>query len=79
MLPLLWTESPLLPVLYLYGRDDGCFAKVFTCWMEEMLPGRAVRRQSWSMLDISWSLNNRISLGKWSWRSSAHLVDAMVA
>jgi len=34
----LWTEMPLLPCLYLHGRDDGCMTPVFTRWTEKALP-----------------------------------------
>jgi pimeloyl-ACP methyl ester carboxylesterase len=34
----LWTEPPLLPSLYLHGRDDGCMTPAFTHWVEKVLP-----------------------------------------
>ncbi|MCV7381849.1 alpha/beta hydrolase [Mycobacterium alsense] len=34
----LWTEEPLLPCLYLHGRDDGCMTSAFTYWTEKALP-----------------------------------------
>lgn len=34
----LWTEPPILPSLYLHGRDDGCFAPALTHWTEKVLP-----------------------------------------
>ncbi|BBX63012.1 epoxide hydrolase [Mycobacterium saskatchewanense] len=34
----LWTEAPLLPCLYLHGRDDGCMTSAFTRWTEKALP-----------------------------------------
>ncbi|HTX64468.1 MAG TPA: alpha/beta fold hydrolase [Opitutaceae bacterium] len=34
----LWTEEPLLPCLYLHGRDDGCMTSAFTRWTEKALP-----------------------------------------
>ncbi len=34
----LWTEAPILPSLYLHGRDDGCMTSAFTHWVERVLP-----------------------------------------
>ncbi|MFZ1176267.1 MAG: alpha/beta fold hydrolase [Mycobacterium sp.] len=34
----LWTEAPVLPCLYLHGRDDGCMTPAFTQWVEKVLP-----------------------------------------
>jgi pimeloyl-ACP methyl ester carboxylesterase len=34
----LWTEAPILPTLYLHGRDDGCMTSAFTHWTEKVLP-----------------------------------------
>jgi pimeloyl-ACP methyl ester carboxylesterase len=34
----LWTEKPVLPCLYLHGRDDGCMTAAFTPWVEKVLP-----------------------------------------
>lgn len=34
----LWTESPVLPSLYLHGRDDGCFTPALTKLTERVLP-----------------------------------------
>jgi pimeloyl-ACP methyl ester carboxylesterase len=34
----LWTEPPVLPCLYLHGRDDGCMTPAFTLWTEKVLP-----------------------------------------
>jgi pimeloyl-ACP methyl ester carboxylesterase len=34
----LWTEAPILPSLYLHGRDDGCMTSAFTHWTEKALP-----------------------------------------
>lgn len=34
----LWTEPPVLPCLYLHGRDDGCMTPAFTRWAEKVLP-----------------------------------------
>ncbi len=34
----LWTEKPVLPCLYLHGRDDGCMTPAFTRWVEKVLP-----------------------------------------
>jgi pimeloyl-ACP methyl ester carboxylesterase len=34
----LWTEVPVLPSLYLHGRDDGCMTSAFTHWAEKVLP-----------------------------------------
>ena len=34
----LWTEEPVLPCLYLHGRDDGCMTSAFTHWTEKALP-----------------------------------------
>ncbi len=34
----LWTEAPILPSLYLHGRDDGCASPAFTHWTEKVLP-----------------------------------------
>jgi len=34
----LWTEPPLLPSLYLHGRDDGCMTPAFAHWTEKVLP-----------------------------------------
>jgi len=33
-----WTEAPILPSLYLHGRDDGCMTPAFTHWAEKVLP-----------------------------------------
>jgi pimeloyl-ACP methyl ester carboxylesterase len=33
-----WTEAPLLPCLYLHGRDDGCMTPAFSRWTEKALP-----------------------------------------
>ncbi|MEB4210366.1 alpha/beta fold hydrolase [Mycobacterium sp. 94-17] len=33
-----WTEAPLLPSLYLHGRDDGCMTPAFARWAERVLP-----------------------------------------
>jgi len=33
-----WTEAPILPSLYLHGRDDGCMTSAFTHWTEKVLP-----------------------------------------
>jgi pimeloyl-ACP methyl ester carboxylesterase len=37
-LNLLWNEPPILPSLYLHGRDDGCMTPAFTHWVEKVLP-----------------------------------------
>jgi pimeloyl-ACP methyl ester carboxylesterase len=34
----LWTAAPIVPSLYLHGRDDGCFTPAFTQWTERVLP-----------------------------------------
>ncbi len=34
----LWTEAPIVPSLYLHGRDDGCMTSAFTQWAEKVLP-----------------------------------------
>jgi pimeloyl-ACP methyl ester carboxylesterase len=34
----LWTQPPVLPCLYLHGRDDGCMTSAFTRWAEKVLP-----------------------------------------
>ena len=34
----LWTEAPVLPCLYLHGRDDRCMTVAFTRWAEKVLP-----------------------------------------
>jgi len=34
----LWVEAPIVPSLYLHGRDDGCFRTDFTYWTEKVLP-----------------------------------------
>ena len=34
----LWTEEPVLPCLYLHGRDDGCMTPAFARWVEKVLP-----------------------------------------
>ncbi|MCV7079787.1 alpha/beta fold hydrolase [Mycobacterium szulgai] len=34
----LWTEPPVVPSLYLHGREDGCFSAAFTHWTEKALP-----------------------------------------
>src|SRR5271163_3884595 len=34
----LWTAAPVVPSLYLHGRDDGCFTPAFTQWTERVLP-----------------------------------------
>ena len=34
----LWTAAPIVPSLYLHGRDDGCFTSAFTQWTERVLP-----------------------------------------
>jgi len=34
----LWTAVPILPSLYLHGRDDGCMTPVFAHWTEKVLP-----------------------------------------
>jgi pimeloyl-ACP methyl ester carboxylesterase len=34
----LWTQPPILPSLYLHGRDDGCMAPAFAYWTERVLP-----------------------------------------
>ena len=34
----LFTQAPILPSLYLHGRDDGCFTSAFTQWTERVLP-----------------------------------------
>jgi pimeloyl-ACP methyl ester carboxylesterase len=31
-------ESPMLPCLYLHGREDGCITPAFTRWVEKVLP-----------------------------------------
>jgi pimeloyl-ACP methyl ester carboxylesterase len=33
-----WMQAPLLPSLYLHGRDDGCMTPDFTYWTEKVLP-----------------------------------------
>jgi pimeloyl-ACP methyl ester carboxylesterase len=33
-----WTEEPVLPCLYLHGRDDGCMTPAFAHWTEKVLP-----------------------------------------
>jgi pimeloyl-ACP methyl ester carboxylesterase len=32
------TEVPMLPCLYLHGREDGCITSAFTYWAEKVLP-----------------------------------------
>ena len=34
----LWTEPPILPSLYMHGRDDGCMTSAFAQWTEKVLP-----------------------------------------
>jgi pimeloyl-ACP methyl ester carboxylesterase len=34
----LWTLPPILPTLYLHGRDDGCMTSAFAYWAEKVLP-----------------------------------------
>lgn len=34
----LWTAPPILPSLYLHGRDDGCMTPAFAHWTEKALP-----------------------------------------
>lgn len=34
----LWTKEPVLPCLYLHGRDDGCMTPAFARWTERALP-----------------------------------------
>ena len=34
----LFTKPPLLPSLYLHGRDDGCMSPAFAYWVEKVLP-----------------------------------------
>jgi pimeloyl-ACP methyl ester carboxylesterase len=34
----LWSQAPVLPCLYLHGRDDGCMTSAFTRWTEKVLP-----------------------------------------
>lgn len=34
----LWTQQPVLPCLYLHGRDDGCMTPAFAPWAERALP-----------------------------------------
>lgn len=34
----LWLRPPLLPSLYLHGRDDGCMTPAFAFWTEKVLP-----------------------------------------
>ncbi|APA74889.1 alpha/beta fold hydrolase [Mycobacterium avium subsp. hominissuis] len=39
----LWTEEPVLPCLYLHGRDDGCMTSAFAHQVEKVLsPGSEV-------------------------------------
>jgi pimeloyl-ACP methyl ester carboxylesterase len=33
-----WTEAPILPILYLHGRDDGCMTSAFANFAEKVLP-----------------------------------------
>lgn len=33
-----WLSAPVLPTLYLHGRDDGCAAADFTPWVQRVLP-----------------------------------------
>ena len=33
-----FTKAPILPSLYLHGRDDGCMTAGFTQWAEKVLP-----------------------------------------
>ena len=33
-----FTDAPILPSLYLHGRDDGCMTAAFTQWAEKVLP-----------------------------------------
>ena len=33
-----FTDVPILPSLYLHGRDDGCMTAAFTQWAEKVLP-----------------------------------------
>ena len=34
----LWTQAPILPSLYLHGRDDRCMTPAFAHWTEKVLP-----------------------------------------
>jgi pimeloyl-ACP methyl ester carboxylesterase len=34
----LWMQPPILPSLYLHGRDDGCMTPAFAYWTEKVLP-----------------------------------------
>ena len=34
----LWMEEPMLPCLYLHGREDGCMTPAFARWAEKVLP-----------------------------------------
>ncbi|MGH3969293.1 MAG: alpha/beta fold hydrolase [Mycobacterium sp.] len=33
-----WTSAPVLPSLYLHGRDDGCMTAAFARWTQNVLP-----------------------------------------
>jgi pimeloyl-ACP methyl ester carboxylesterase len=51
----LWTEAPILPSLYLHGRDDGAMASAFTQWTEMALPagsGAAIVDQAGHFLQL---------------------------
>ena len=34
----LWLQKPVLPCLYLHGRDDGCMTAAFAPWVDKVLP-----------------------------------------
>ncbi|MGB3485675.1 MAG: alpha/beta fold hydrolase [Mycobacterium sp.] len=33
-----WLSAPVIPVLYLHGRDDGCASAAYTEWVRRILP-----------------------------------------
>lgn len=37
-----WTSPPVLPSLYLHGRNDGCVTAAFAHWMQKLPPGSDV-------------------------------------
>lgn len=67
----LWTEEPVLPCLYLHGRDDGCMTSAFAHQVEKVLPP-AAKSTSSNMPGTSCSSNSPTRSPAWCSGSSAH-------
>lgn len=65
----LFMKSPVMPILYMHGDDDGCMAADYIAWVERILP--PAETPSWSRVRvISCNSSSRMWWGAISWTTS---------